>query len=182
MNALRYLIDTIFSVFTALFLLRFFLQWARADFYNPISQAIVRITNPLVLPLRRVIPGLGGLDVASLVAALLIQMVALAVMKYLAGASPDWLMLLPAAAIALGLFILQGLIFLIFISVIVSWFRPDPRNPVVSLLYSLTEPVLRPARRIIPPMGGLDLSPMIVLIVLYVLLIFLTADLPGLLR
>ena len=182
MNALRYLADTLFSVFIALFLLRFFLQWTRADFYNPISQAIVRITNPVVLPLRRVIPGFGGLDIASILAAVLVQYLALGVLALLAGATPDWLLMIPSAFIALGLFVLRALIFLIFISVIVSWIRPDPRNPIVSLLYSLTEPVLRPARRLIPPIGGLDVSPMLVLIVLYVLLIFLTADLPGLIR
>lgn len=182
MNALTYLINTLFQVFVALFLLRFFLQLTRADFYNPISQAIVSITNPLVMPLRRIVPGLGGLDVASLIAALLVQMAALAALTLLRGGSPDWLMLVPSALITLGLTVLQGLIFLIFIGVILSWFHPDPRNPIVSLLYSLTEPVLRPARRIIPPIGGLDLSPMIVLIILYVLLIFLTSDLPGLLR
>lgn len=178
-NTLHFILSTLSSVLVGLFVLRFLLQQSRADFYNPISQAIVKITNPLVMPLRKLIPGLGGMDLASIVAALLVQLATtvLIVVLLTGGSLPP-----PMAALVTALsqfinLILRLYFMMILLRVILSWVNPDPRNPMMSLLYSLTEPVMAPARRLIPPMGGLDLSPILVLFVISALQVFVNSDL-----
>ena len=165
-NAATFLIQTVFGLYILLVMLRFLLQWARADFYNPISQFIVKATQPPLKPLRKVIPGIGGLDMAALVFMLVLKFVELWLVTGLLGMSPQigGLAMLSIAEL-LGLLI-NVFIFSILIQVIISWVNPGMHNPVMALLHSLTEPLLAPARRVIPPISGLDLSPIIVIVCL----------------
>jgi YggT family protein len=168
-NPIVFLIQTLFGLYIALVLLRFVLQWTRADFYNPISQFVVKLTSPVLRPLRQVIPGYGGMDIASLVLAWLLQAVELGLLALILGVDRNILGALAWALPALVSLAFNMILFAILIRVILSWVNPDPYNPAVGLLNRLTEPFMRPARRLISPIGGLDLSPMVVMIVLVVL-------------
>ena len=162
------LVEVVFGLYLLAVLLRFLFQLARADFYNPISQFLVAFTNPLLKPLRRLIPGLYGIDLASLVLLLLLKCVELYLLLLLGGVAVQWLPIVAAATVDLLRLTLNVYFFAILIRVILSWFMPYGihQNPAGSLLVSLTEPLLRPARRLIPPIGGLDLSPIAVIVVL----------------
>jgi YggT family protein len=168
-DPLVFLIQTLFGLYIAVVLIRFLLQWAKADFYNPFSQFIVRITTPALRPLRKVIPGYGGLDTASLVLAWTLESVELALLAVLLGHSayPFGALLWSVPAL-LELF-LDIFLFAILIRAILSWVNPDPYNPVIALLQRLTDPLLRPAQRLIRPIGGVDLSPLAVMIALVLL-------------
>ena len=165
-NAATFLIQTVFGLYILIVMLRFLLQWARADFYNPISQFIVKATQPPLKPLRKFIPGIGGLDMAALIFMLVLKFVELWLVTGLLGMSPQigGLAILSIAEL-LGQLI-NVFIFSILIQVIISWVNPGMHNPVMGLLHSLTEPLLAPARRVIPPISGLDLSPIIVIVCL----------------
>lgn len=173
---LYYLIDTFGGLFYWAVLLRFLLQIARADFYNPISQALVRITNPALKPLRKVIPGLWGIDMAALVLAVAVKFVLLLVLYFLkAGVLLNPLGALLLAALHCAVTIVN-IYFLVMIgAIITSWVAQGSYNPIVVLINQLAEPVMSPFRRLLPPMGGLDLSPMIAFAALYVLQILLGA-------
>jgi YggT family protein len=165
-NPLLFLIETLFDLYIIVLMLRFVLQQVRADFYNPISQFIVKATAPVLNPARKIIPGIGGIDLATIIVVVLFIAIKIFIIALLAGYSPT----LPALiltgirdfiSLALNIFI-----FAIVIQAILSWINPDPYNPVSSLLFSITRPVLEPFRRIIKPVGGLDLSPLFALIAL----------------
>jgi YggT family protein len=150
------------------FLLRFLFQVVRADFRNPISQAIVQLTNWLVLPLRRILPPIGRTDTASLVAVLLVQIAVVAIMATLSvGLIPGPLPLLVYAVFELLDKTLYAFQVAIFVYVLLSWIAPDAFNPGTRLVGSLCEPVIRPFRRALPNLGGLDISPMVALLVLW---------------
>ena len=168
-NPLIFLVKTLFGLYIALVLIRFLLQWARADFYNPISQFVVKLTSPVLRPLRKVIPGYRGLDLASLVLAWLLEAVQLMLLGMLFGIG-----FRPFAALAWAIPALIGLfisifLFAILVRVILSWVNPDPYNPAVDLLNRITDPILIPAQRLLPPLGGIDLSPMVAMIALVLL-------------
>jgi YggT family protein len=177
-----YLIETLFGLYIFAVLLRFLMQLTRADFYNPIAQFLVLITNPPLLPLRRVLPGLWGIDWASVLLLAILQTLKFYLLFLLQGHIPQ-----PAgfAVLVLADF-LQLLVYFylitIVIRVLISWVNPDPHNPLVALLVRLTEPLLRPARRMIPPVGGFDLSPIAALILLQLTLILAVRPLFGLAR
>jgi len=159
-----FLTQTLLGLYAALAMLRFLLQWARADFYNPVSQFVVKATTPVLRPLRRLVPGYAGMDMAALVLAWLVESLELFILALIAAPGVN-----PLGALAWALPELAGLtinifIFAVLIRVIMSWVNPDPYHPMARLLDSLTEPVMRPARRLLPPMGGLDLSPVLVTI------------------
>ncbi len=164
-----FLVDTLIGLYILAVMLRFLLGTVRADFYNPVSQFLVRITNPVLLPLRRMLPSVGRLDSASLVLMLGLQMADLALIALLRGASLSLLTIFILAVAELVGLLLNVFLFAIFIQVILSWISPGTYNPVASILYSLTEPVLRPCRRLLPPIGGMDLSPLIALLGIQVL-------------
>lgn len=173
-QAAVFLIDTLFWLYILAVLLRFLLQLARGDFYNPFSQALVTITNPALLPLRRVIPGLYGLDLASVVLLLLLQCVKNFLIRLIGGYASNVIGLVVLSAAELLQLTVYVFIFLIFVRVILSWVTPyGGYNPVMGLLISLTEPLMQPARRLIPPISGLDLSPIAVFILLYLTLILM---------
>lgn len=169
-----FLIGTLFSIYTALVMLRLLLAWARADFYNPLSQAIVKLTNPPLRPLRRLIPPIGKLDTASVVLLLLLKSVEIWALAALQGLRAPVAMVLYIAVVQLVELAIYVYMFAIIIQAVLSWVSPGGYgNPVSALLHSLTEPLLRPLRRVVPPVGMLDLTPMVAIILLYVLLIVL---------
>ncbi|EEY99013.1 YggT family protein [Vibrio cholerae] len=179
MNSMSFLINTLFDLYIMVVILRIWLQAARADFYNPFSQFIVKATQPVVGPLRRVIPSLGSMDLATVLFAYV-----LCVLKYVAlvliasgGAvtfSADFLFLgLLSLIKAAG-----GLLFwVLLIRAILSWVSQG-RSPIEYVFNQLTEPMLAPIRRIIPVMGGFDLSVLVLFIVLQ-FANFLMGDLIG---
>jgi len=178
-DAFVFLIDTLFNLYLMVVLLRLWLQSARADFYNPLSQFVVKATNPPLIPLRRFIPSIGALDTASLVLALLVAVAKLLTLQLLAGSISIQLTLVGA----LMLLIAEAfnLVFwVVIIRAIMSWFSQG-RNPMEHLLSQLTEPLLSPIRKIIPPIGGLDLSVLVLLVGMQFLQILLKGVLSGLL-
>ncbi|MEH6565865.1 MAG: YggT family protein [Halopseudomonas sp.] len=165
-----YIVQTLGSLYLLIVLLRFILQLVRADFYNPLSQFIVRATKPLLMPLRRIIPGYAGVDFASLVLALIIQLVLMAIIIKLMGyALPGILQLLAWSLVGITALFLKVFFFALIISVILSWVAPGSSNPAALLVNQLCEPVLAPIRKILPSMGGLDLSPIFAFIALNLL-------------
>jgi YggT family protein len=170
-EALIYIIQTLGSLYLLIVLLRFILQLVRADFYNPLSQFTVKATQPLLKPLRRIIPGIGGLDVASLVLALLVQLLLMVVIVLIAGVNPAsiGLQLLVWAIIAMTSLFLKIFFFAMIISVILSWVAPGSYNPGAQLVNQICEPVLAPFRRILPNLGGLDISPIFAFMALHLL-------------
>lgn len=165
-----YLVQTLGSMYLLIVLLRFVLQWLRADFFNPVSQFVVRATQPLLKPLRRLIPGFGGFDLASLVLALLLQTLLSALMLVLSGAGGLIVSLLPMlllwSLIAVLALFAKIFFFALVASVILSWVAQGSHNPGVLLVNQLCEPLLSPIRRILPNLGGLDLSPIFAFIAL----------------
>ena len=154
-----FLIDVLFSLYVLAVLLRFLFQLVRADFYNPFSQALVRITNPTLLPLRRMIPGFYGVDMAAVVLLLILECLKNYLLLLIVGRAPNVFGLLVYSAAELIKLTLYLFIVTIFARVILSWFAPyGYQNPVAGLLRSLTEPLLRPARRLIPPIIFLYLA------------------------
>lgn len=165
---LVFLIQVGFGLYTLAVLLRFLLQAVRADFHNPVSQFVVRITAPLLKPLRRVVPAVRGYDLASLVLAWLLKALELSIIGALIGAAafPATLVWAVPALVSL---VINIFLFAILIVVILSWINPQGYNPAMVILHRLTAPLLEPARRLIPAIGGIDLSPMLVMVGLYLL-------------
>ncbi|GAA3926928.1 YggT family protein [Litoribacillus peritrichatus] len=169
------LINTFVSLYVLIILLRFLLQMARADFYNPVTQFFVKATNPLLVPLRRIIPGLGGIDLSSLVLAWIIQTAGMAIIFTLlyGGQFPPFLYLLGWGVLAIIQTVLNIYLFSIIIIVILSWVAPQSYNPAVLMLNQLTGPLLSKIRKVMPDMGMLDLSPLIALLAIQVIEIFM---------
>jgi YggT family protein len=173
-NALIFLIQTAFGLFVVALLLRFYMQWVRAPYRNPLSEFLQALTDFIVRPARRGVPGLWGLDLATLVLAWLIQLAEIVIVTQLRGLDPGpdagvafaWLVLLALVVLVkTGLYML---LVIIILQVVLSWLAPN--SPVMPLLNSLTRPVLRGFQRRIPPIGNVDLSPLIALVVIQLLL------------
>ena len=179
-QSFQLLVNVFFNLLLFVVLLRFLLQLVRADFYNPVSQAVARVTNPLLVPLRRIIPGYGGFDVASLVLLLLMEMLATILLGFINGFGmvPILYVLLWAPLGIVSLF-LSFYFFAILASIVLSWVAPGNSSPVIHLLHQLTEPVMAPFRKIIPPLGGLDLSPIFVFLAIQVARIFVNSAAQG---
>lgn len=173
-NALIFLIKTVFGLFTVALLLRFYIQWARAAYRNPLSEFLGALTDFIVRPARRIIPGLWGLDLSTLVTAWLVQFIELSLvlqissgaMAATAGSIIAGLALLALVMIAkLGLYIV---IAVVVCQVVVSWV--NPYTPIAPLLNSMTRPFLRPFQRLIPPIANVDLSPLVLIIICQLML------------
>lgn len=164
-----FLIGVVFSFYILLVMLRFLLQTVRADFYNPVSQFVVRLTTPPLRPLRRIVPGVGGVDVAALVLLLALQLIELALTQSILGRNLHPVVLLVAAVGQLVSLAIMIFIIAIVIQAVLSWIQPGAYNPFTGVIHQLTAPVLRPFRRLVPPVSGIDLSPMVALLVLYLL-------------
>jgi len=169
-NAGVFLIQTLIGLYALTFMLRFLLQLVRADFYNPFSQFLVKVTNPLVKPLRKIIPGIGGIDWASILVVILLMLLEYA----LIGLLPKFSIPSPQGLFVLALtetlsLLVNVFLFSIIIQAVISWVNPGGYNPIIGLLNQLTAPVLNPVRRFVPPISGLDLSPMVAIIILYLI-------------
>ena len=181
LSPLMLVINTAFDLYILLVLLRFLLQMLRADFYNPVSQFIVRLTTPPLRLLRRFIPSVAGQDAAAIVLCLLLIYAKFVLMRLLEIPAVNiGSAMAPIGAVSYGGLLvlciadLISLVFTVFlvaviIQVIISWVNPGTYNPVNALLHSITQPVLAPIQRIIPPISGIDLSPLVALIGLQVL-------------
>jgi len=172
-GALIYLVGTLTDLYVAAILLRLLLQWVGADFYNPLSQFLVKVTNPVLIPARRVVPSIGRLDTASVVIMLLLELIQLVIISLISQADYGFQFLLLFAIKKLLMTLLMTYFVLIIARVLVSWIANQSRHPLIPLIYQLTEPVLRPFNRLIPPIGGIDLAPLFVLIALRFLLLLL---------
>lgn len=172
-EAITFIINTLAQLYLFVLLLRLLLPFFGADFRNPIAQAILKLTSPLVIPLRRIIPPIGRIDTATIVVAFAIQYVTIFVILLIYGTSASIAMIAITSAVNLVLLTVRLFVFAIFIRVILSWISPQGYNPALAIIYALTDRVLRPFQRIIPPMGGLDLSPLFAIIVLMALTILI---------
>ncbi len=169
-----YLVQTFISLYLLAMLLRFLLQLVRADFYNPISQFLVKVTNPLVVPLRKVIPGYGGIDLSSLLLSILLQLLGIVVLLLLYNQPfPNAGMLLVWSVLGVAGLLVNIYFFALLAMIILSWVAAGSNHPAVYLLYQITEPVMAPFRSALPPMGGLDFSPILVFILINVIQIAL---------
>jgi YggT family protein len=165
-SALIFLVKTLADLYLLTFLLRFIMQWVRASYYNPLSQFVFKVTNPLVVPARRVLPSVAGLDTPTLVVLIVLEVVVTFVLLFLAGFPVPIPVLLFYSLLRLISLALWFYFVALLIYVLLSWFGDRGRNPMGVLLDELVEPVLRPARRLLPPIGGLDISALIVMLLL----------------
>jgi YggT family protein len=168
-NPLEFVITTLFSLYIVAVMLRFLLGLVRADFYNPISQFLVRITNPLLIPLRKVIPVIGKFDSAAMLLMFVLQLVAVTLVLLLRREEISTAILVVITLASLVALLIDVYMFAIIVEVIISWMNPGSYNPVSSLLHSLTSPLLRPIRSLLPSISGIDLSPLFAIIALQVL-------------
>lgn len=177
-EALVLVISSLGSLYLLAVLLRFLLQAARADFYNPVTQAIVKLTSPLVVPLRRVIPGYRGLDFATLVLALILNSLFTGLALLVSGFTNVAIGTIVAwSFVGLIAFILNIYFWSLLVSVIASFIAPFSGHPVLLLIHQLLEPLYNRVRRILPPMGGLDFSPILMFLGIQVLEILLVTTL-----
>ncbi len=180
-NAAEYLVTLVFQLYVIAVLLRFMLQLVRADFYNPISQFLIKVTNPILRHLRRWIPGYAGIDWPSIILMVVLMFIELCLIALIKTASVP---AVPGLLVLSVCHILKMTVWIYFITIILqaitSWISPGAYSPVTVLMYQLTEPILRPIRRLIPPAGGIDWSPFIALILLNLCLILLIAPLQDL--
>ncbi|KKO45603.1 membrane protein [Arsukibacterium ikkense] len=179
MQAMLFLINTAFNLLLMVVILRVWLQLARADFYNPFSQFIVKVTNPAVLPLRRLIPSIGKLDTATVVLAYLVAVAKLVVLQLLLIGAIQIPATLFSGLLVLLKETLNLLFWILIIRALLSWFSQG-RNPIELVMHQLTEPLLRPIRRVLPPLGGLDLSVLVLIIAIQFITILLSSTFRGL--
>ena len=180
LTALIFIISTLAQLYLLVLLLRLLLPIFRADFRNPFAQAILKLTSPLVIPLRRVLPPIGRVDTATVVVAFAIQYLTILVVGLIGGETPSIPAIATMSVVSLISLTIKLFVFAILIRVILSWVAPQSYNPALAIIYALTDPVLRPFRRIIPPMGGIDLSPLFAMIALMALSIIIEGiRLPG---
>ncbi len=172
-QAIVFIINTLTQLYLFVLLLRLLLPYLGADFRNPIAQAILKLTSPLVIPLRRLIPPIGRIDTATVVVAFAIQYLLIFVLLLILGSSATIAAIAVTSVVNLVLLTVRLFIFAIFIRVILSWIAPQGHNPALAIIYTLTDRVLRPFQRFIPPMGGLDLSPLFAIILLMALTIII---------
>jgi YggT family protein len=180
-QAAIFLIEIIFGLYILAVLLRYLLARVRADFYNPLSQFLVKVTNPAIKPLRRLIPGYLGVDWPSIILLVFVQGIEIILISLITSGqipAPMGLFVLTIAYLIKE--IIYVFLFIILIQVIISWINPGAYNPITVLMHQLTEPILRPARRLIPPAGGFDWSVLVVLIGLQLLIILLVSPLMDL--
>jgi YggT family protein len=170
----RFLLNTVFTLFGAALILRVWMQAVRVPPYNPVTQAVLQATNWLVLPLRRVIAGVRGIDWASVVAALLTALVYVVLMVVMAGFDPASVLatLVVVALLTVVKWALNLVIWMTILMALLSWL--NPASPAMPILYQLTAPFLNPLRRIIPNLGGIDLSPILLFVIVQVLLMIVT--------
>ncbi len=172
-NAITYLVGTLIDLYIAAVLIRLLLQWVRADFYNPVCQFLVKVTDPVIVPLRRVIPSIRRLDTASVLLIVALEIFSVWIASRISSQPLNFEQIVLFSLMKLAATLLMTYFFLIIASVVLSWVGARMRHPVVPLVYQLTEPVLRPFRKIIPSIAGMDLSPPFALIAIRFLLLLI---------
>lgn len=177
-QALYFILKTLAHLYLLLFVLRFWLPLLRADFHNPVAQAVLRLTSPLVVPVRRFVPAIGRMDSATVLVAFVIEFLLILVLASLFGRPPGFVLIAVTAIFELAILSLNMFFFVILIRIILSWVAPQSYSPVTAMLDTVSEPILRPFRRIIPPIGGLDISPIFAIILLQAAVILLQAYKP----
>jgi YggT family protein len=175
-SALLFLFKTLTDLYLLTFLLRFVMQWVRASYYNPFAQFVLKVTNPLVVPARRLLPSVAGLDTPTFAVLLVLE----CLVTWLLFTLPGIAELLLYAVLRLVALVLWFYTVAAFIYVVLSWFGDRGGNPLGAILAEIVEPILRPARRLLPTIGGLDLAPLLVILLLQASLIAL--PLPAFLR
>ena len=165
-QAIYFIVKTLVQLYLLLLLLRFWLPVLRADFRNPIAQGILRITSPLVIPVRRFISPIGRLDTSTILVAFALEFLLVLVLLALRGLNVGTLPIAITAILELAIQSLNLFFFVILIKVILSWVAPQNYNPIIALLNTMAEPVLSPFRRIIPAIGGFDISPIFAIVLL----------------
>lgn len=172
-QALYFIIKTLTQLYLLVLLLRFWMPILGADFRNPLAQGILRVTSPLVVPVRRFVPSIGRLDTSTILIAYVIQFLTVLLLLTIGGYMVDTIPIMVTTLIELAVLSLNLFFFVILIKIILSWVAPHTHNYATALLTALAEPVLRPFRRIIPSIGGLDISPIFAIILLQAAVIFL---------
>lgn len=172
-SALVYIIDALGGIVVGILLLRLLLPFLGADFRNPIAQGILKVTAPIITPVRRIVPAIGRLDTATVLVAFLFQFVAIWLTLVVYGQLGDLATIAFVAVIRMLALTVMLFIFAIIVSIIISWIAPGQYNPIAAIANTLSEPVLRPFRRLIPPIGGFDITPIFALIILGALRIFI---------
>jgi len=165
-SAIVFVVNALASLYLLVLLLRFWMPWLRADFRNPLAQGILRFTNPLVIPVRRIVPSFGRLDTATVLVAFIVQYLTVLVLLLILGQSADFVSIAITSIVKLTVLSINLFVYAIFIRIILSWLSPGGYNPATAIIETLTEPVLRPFRRLIPSMGGFDISPVFAVILL----------------
>ena len=166
-----YLVETIFGFFVLLLLARFHFQWLRVPFRNPVGEFVLATTSWMVMPARRVVPGLAGLDLATLLLAWTLQSLCIWAIAAMKGIDPHFVDVVARAALDLLRYSLYILVFAIIVQVVFSWI--NPYAPMAPVFNAMTGPFLRPLRRFIPPLGNVDLTPLVLLVIFQILLIVL---------
>jgi len=165
-SAIVFIINAITSLYLLVLLLRFWMPWLRADFRNPLAQGILRFTSPVVIPVRRIVPSFGRLDTATVLVAFIIQYVTVLLLLLIIGQTAGVAAIALTAAVKLAVLSINLFVYAIFIRIILSWVSQGQYNPATAIITTLTEPVLRPFRRLIPTVGGFDISPIFAIILL----------------
>ena len=165
-SALVFIVNALTSLYLLVLLLRFWLPWLRADFRNPLAQGILKLTSPVIIPLRRIVPSFGRLDTATVLVAFVVQYLGILLILLIMGASATFSEIAITSVVKLVLLSVNLFMFAIFVRIILSWISPGQYNPATAIITTLTEPLLRPVRRLIPALGGFDISPIFVIIAL----------------
>lgn len=165
-QALYFIVKTLAQLYLLLLLLRFWLPVLRADFHNPIAQGILRFTSPLVIPVRRIVPPIGRLDTSTILVAYVLEFLLVLVLLAIQNFTVRTVPVAITAVFELAILSLNLFFFVILIKIILSWVAPHNYNPITSLLTTMSEPVLRPFRRVVPLIGGIDISPIFAIVML----------------
>ena len=165
-SALVFIVNALTSLYLLVLLLRFWLPWLRADFRNPLAQGILKLTSPVIVPLRRMVPSFGRLDTATVLVAFVLQYLGILFILLITDDSATFSDIAITSIVKLALLSVNLFMFAIFVRIIMSWISPGQYNPATAIITTLTEPLLSPVRRLIPALGGFDISPIFVIIAL----------------
>ena len=180
-QAIIFLVKLFFDIYILALILRYLLTIVRVDSLNPLSTLIMKVTNPLLKPLRRTIPGYFGIDWASIISLFLVQSIEIILVALIiTGGIPAFSGLTMLTIAYLLRTILYIYLFIIIIQVIISWINPNVYNPITTIMYQISEPILKPIRQFIPSSGGLDFSPLVALIIINLLMILIISPLMDL--
>jgi len=180
-QAIIFLVKLFFDIYILTLILRYLLTIVRVDSLNPLSALIIKVTNPLLKPLRRTIPGYFGIDWASIISLFLVQAIEIILVALIiTGGIPAFSGLTMLTIAYLLRTILYIYLFIIIVQVIISWVNPNAYNPITTIMYQISEPILKPIRHFIPSSGGLDFSPLVALIIINLLMILIISPLMDL--